>query len=184
MATRNALRVGLYVLLWLFSAVLLGLAATRIHYTLRLPPGDPLNNGNSFYDPIVAELLVASLLALFWSSFIIHVIHKSRDYGRISSFAGELLGLLCLFALYLVGAAIASMYWGALFWCHAFWQCRVLTVLVAFAWMCWALVLALVFVSAMLAATNRAYMRPLHGRYDARDSFFQGTPKGRRAWGF
>ncbi|KAI0820551.1 hypothetical protein BC628DRAFT_1422879 [Trametes gibbosa] len=184
MVTRNGIRVGLYVLVWLFSAVLLGLTATRLHYTLRLPPGDPLNNGNSFYDPIVAELLVTSVLAMFWSSFIIHVIHRSYDYGRISSFAGELVGLLGLFALYLVGAAIASTYWGNLFWCHQFWQCRILTVLVAFAWMCWVLVFALVFVSAMLAATNGAFLRPLHGQYDARDSFFQREPKRRRAWCF
>ncbi|KAJ2995061.1 hypothetical protein NUW54_g7453 [Trametes sanguinea] len=70
MATINGARVGLYVVLWLFSAVLLGLTATRLHYTLHLPPGDPLNNGNSFYDPIVAELLVTSVLGLLWSSFM------------------------------------------------------------------------------------------------------------------
>ena len=58
------------VLQWLFSAVLLGLTATRLHYTLFLPPFDPLNNGQPFYDPIVAELLVTSVLALFWSSYM------------------------------------------------------------------------------------------------------------------
>lgn len=55
---------------WLFSAVLFGLTATRLHYTLHLPPNDPLNHGHSFYDPIAAELLAASILAMFWSSFM------------------------------------------------------------------------------------------------------------------
>lgn len=39
----------------------------------------------------------------------IHVIHRSYDYGRISTFAGELVGLMGLFALFLVGAAISSV---------------------------------------------------------------------------
>ena len=55
---------------WLFSAVLLGLTGTRLHYTLFLPPYDPLNNGQAFYDPIAVELLATSVLALFWSSFM------------------------------------------------------------------------------------------------------------------
>ncbi|KAL7278403.1 hypothetical protein ACG7TL_007398 [Trametes sanguinea] len=184
MATINGARVGLYVVLWLFSAVLLGLTATRLHYTLHLPPGDPLNNGNSFYDPIVAELLVTSVLGLLWASFIIHIIHRSYDYGRITSFAGELIGLMALFTLYLVGAAIASTFWGNLFWCHRFWQCRVLTVLVAFAWMCWAIVFVLMFVSVMFAVANAAFFHPLHGRYDARDSYYNREPKRRRFWFF
>ncbi|KAI0665393.1 hypothetical protein C8Q78DRAFT_1084028 [Trametes maxima] len=61
------------------------------------------------HDPIVAELLVTSVLALFWSSYIIHIIHRSYDYGRFSLFAFELIGLLILFTLFLVGAAISSV---------------------------------------------------------------------------
>ena len=59
-----------HYLQWLFSAVLLGLTGTRLHYTLFLPPYDPLNNGQAFYDPIAVELLATSVLALFWSSFM------------------------------------------------------------------------------------------------------------------
>jgi len=33
----------------MLACVLLGLAANRLHYTLNLPPGDPLNNGENFY---------------------------------------------------------------------------------------------------------------------------------------
>ena len=55
---------------WLFSVVLLGLCATRLHYTIFLPPFDPLNNGKPFYDPIVVELVVTSVFALFWAPFV------------------------------------------------------------------------------------------------------------------
>ncbi len=50
--------------------MLLGLAGTRLHYTLFLPPYDPLNGGQPFYDPIIVELIITSILALFWSSFM------------------------------------------------------------------------------------------------------------------
>ena len=39
----------------------------------------------------------------------IHIIHRSYDYGRLSSFAGELFGLFVLFVMFLVGAAIATV---------------------------------------------------------------------------
>lgn len=42
-------RLTTFVMQWLFSVVLLGLTAARIHYTEHLPPFDPLNNGHNFY---------------------------------------------------------------------------------------------------------------------------------------
>ncbi|OBZ75002.1 hypothetical protein A0H81_05068 [Grifola frondosa] len=148
--------------------VLFGLSADRLHYTTHLPPFDPLNNGKSFYDPIVAELLATTIFAMFWSSFIIHIIHRSYDLGRLSSFFAELLGLSALFVLYLVGAAIASTFWGNLFWCHRYFPCRILTTLVAFSWMCWVVVLILMIMSALFAYENSAFGLPLHGRFDPR----------------
>ncbi|KAM5546082.1 hypothetical protein V8D89_000208 [Ganoderma adspersum] len=183
MASINGIRIGLYVVLWLFSAILLGLTGTRLHYTLFLPPNDPLNNGQPFYDPIAAELLVTSVVALFWSSYIIHIIHRSYDYGRFSSFATELLGLMALFTLYLVGAAIASTLWGDLSFCWDYWQCRMLTALVAVAWISWVTTFALIVISVLFAVANSAFFHPLHGRYDPRASFFGPTDnKERRRW--
>ncbi|KAH9926659.1 uncharacterized protein BXZ73DRAFT_90922 [Epithele typhae] len=179
MASTNGVRVGLYVLLWLFSVVLLGLCATRLHYTIFLPPFDPLNNGQPFFDPIVVELAVTSILALFWSMYTIHIIHRSYDYGRFSSFFFELLGLFVFFVLFLVGAAIASTFWGDLFWCHSFWQCRVLTVLVAFAWMCWVLTFFLFFASLAFAIANSAFFRPFHAQYNPHSSYYAGERKRR-----
>ncbi|OCH89391.1 hypothetical protein OBBRIDRAFT_794344 [Obba rivulosa] len=172
MPTISGIRVGLYAALFLFSLVLLGLTADRIHYTLHLPPFDPLNGGNDFYDPIVAELLVSSILTMFWSCYSIHNIHRGYEYGLATSFAGEILGLFVLFVMWLVGAAIATSFWGALEWCWDFWQCRVLTALVAFAWVGWAVLFSLLLMSAMFAIANRAWWDPMHGRYDNRASTY------------
>lgn len=38
-----------YVFQWVFAACTLGMAAARLHYTLHLPSGDPLNGGVRFY---------------------------------------------------------------------------------------------------------------------------------------
>jgi hypothetical protein len=54
---------------WIFAVVLMGLTAARIHYTENLSPEDPLNGGHHFYDPVIAELLAASILSALWSTF-------------------------------------------------------------------------------------------------------------------
>ena len=46
----------MYMVQWLFAAVLLGLSGARIHYTLHIPPGDPLNGGNDFYGKYLVVL--------------------------------------------------------------------------------------------------------------------------------
>ncbi|THG95929.1 hypothetical protein EW026_g5804 [Hermanssonia centrifuga] len=180
MPSVNGIRLFLYVILWLFSAVLLGLTAARLHYTTHLPLGDPLNNGHNFYDPIVAELLASSALTLLWAPWVIHVIHRTYDYGLVSSFAGEILGLFGLFVMWLVGAAIATSFWGSLEWCHEFQACRLLTALVAFAWMGFILLFVLLIISVMFSIANRAYTHPLHGRYDPRASAYAPNVSERR----
>jgi hypothetical protein len=67
--------------------VLLGLCATRIHYTTHLPLGDPLNQGHPFFgahpaytrrlplthlpaDSVVAELLVVSVVTILWIPYM------------------------------------------------------------------------------------------------------------------
>ncbi|KAJ3482882.1 hypothetical protein NLI96_g6677 [Meripilus lineatus] len=109
MAGLNGLRGLFYVIVWLFAVVLLGLTAHRLKYTTRLPAGDPLNDGQSFYDPIIAELLATSALTIIWVPFVVHVLSGRADYGFYGTFFGESLGLFCLFVLYLVGAIIATV---------------------------------------------------------------------------
>lgn len=40
---------------FLFSLVLFGLCAARLHYTTHLPADDPLNGGASFYGELTEE---------------------------------------------------------------------------------------------------------------------------------
>jgi len=173
----NAVRVAFYVILFMFSAVMIGLTAARLEYTTHLPPWDPLNHGHSFYNPIVAELLASSCLSLLWSLFALHILFPgwTFEYGVFSSFAGEMVGLFCLFVLWLVGAAISSTMWAELGWCHEYEACRLLTALVAFAWLGWAMLLFLLFITILFAVVNRALFWQMHGRYDPRTSGFGRT---------
>jgi len=128
---------------FLFSCVLLGLTAYRLHYTLNVPVGDPVNNGVDFYgtsavfstieqgilntfllDPIMPEILVASILSLFWSLhgcvqlnfpplqalkrplYRMFSIHKSSER---TSFTVETVVLFVLWIFYLVGAAVSTV---------------------------------------------------------------------------
>ncbi|KAA1466973.1 hypothetical protein DENSPDRAFT_812369 [Dentipellis sp. KUC8613] len=164
------LRITLYAILWIFSAVLLGLSAARLHYTLHLSPFDPLNQGTSFYDPIVAELVVTTLLTMIWAPFIVHNIVTKREYGHLYTFTSELVGLFVLFIFWLVGAAIATSFWGNLHWCHQYMQCRLLTALVAFAWLGWILIFALFLTSLLHSFANSAFSDPMHGQLYPRES--------------
>jgi len=174
-------RLFLYICLWVFSAVILGLTAARLHYTTHIPPFDPLNAGRNFYDPIVAELLATSIITLLWVSWVIHVLVRRFELGLVSSFAHELLGLFVLFVLWLVGAAIATSYWGNLSWCWIYEPCRLLTAMVAFAWIGWITLFAVFVLSILFVVANDAFYRPMHGRYDPRLSMFGAPRKTARA---
>ncbi|KAF9069998.1 hypothetical protein BDP27DRAFT_1293065 [Rhodocollybia butyracea] len=175
MADFPALRISLYSALAIFSIVLLGLAGARIHYTTHLSPDDPLNHGSDFYDPIVAELIATSSLAILWSWFIIHCIHKRHENRFISTFLGEFIGLFVLWLMYLVGAAIATTFWGNLAFCQVFIQCRTLTALVAFAWMNFIIMTFIFIVDIAFVVANGGLREPLHGRWDPRASHYGGT---------
>ncbi|KAL5519862.1 hypothetical protein ACEPAG_1522 [Sanghuangporus baumii] len=156
----------LYLWLWLFAAVLLGLTATRIHYTTHLPPGDPLNQGRNFYDPIVAELMASAALALIWAPLVGLMIHGRKEYRYFSRVWHEILGLFILWVLWLVGAAIATHIWPNLpSFCPQFEACRVLTAMLAFAWMGWIVLTFLLAATFMYAVANRSWREPAHGHW-------------------
>lgn len=180
----HGFRVFLYILLFIFSAVVMSLCAVRLHYTLNLSPLDPLNNGVQFYDPIVVELLLTSILTLFWSPFIARTIHRRLEHRHINTFRGELIGLFILFLLWIIGASIAThtgnlpdpeTHWGDLSSCWMFSSCRVLTALVAFTWASWVLVLILFITSFLFAIANKAFREPMHGRWDRRATYYGDT---------
>jgi len=168
----HAFRIFLYVVLFVFSAVLFGLCCARLHYTLHLSPYDPLNHGNPFYDPIIAELVVTTIITMLWAPTIAHGVHSRRESARgyLTSFLFEGIGLFILMVLWVVGAAISTKFWGNLHFCHQYETCRLLTALVAFVWMGWIIIFVLLFISVMFAYANNAFGEPFHGRWDPRHS--------------
>ncbi|KAJ7510458.1 hypothetical protein B0H11DRAFT_1900763 [Mycena galericulata] len=166
------IRTFLYSVFGVFSLVLFGLTAARLRYTTHLPPGDPLNQGRNFFDPIVVELLFSALLGMIWSVYAVLTIHHMREDRWIYSFFSEILVLSALFVLYLVGAAIATQLWGNLSFCQEFRACRILTALVAFSWMSWIILLCLLAASFFVAIANAAFFAPFHGRWNPRESTY------------
>ncbi|KAN0103853.1 hypothetical protein V8E52_011573 [Russula decolorans] len=165
------IRIALYCTLWVFSLVLLGLSAARIHYTENLSPNDPLNGGQDFYDPVIAELLATSIIVTLWSMFAIHAIYMRCDRLVIHTFGVECIALSMFWMMWFVGTAIATTFWGNLGWCHQYSPCRVLTALVAFAWIGWVVLLLLLGLALVHTFVNRAWTDPMHGYLYPRDSF-------------
>ncbi|KAJ6570118.1 hypothetical protein DFH09DRAFT_422074 [Mycena vulgaris] len=168
----GVIRTCLYCFFGVFSLVLFGLAAARLRYTTHLPPGDPLNNGANFFDPIVVELLFSALIGMIWSIYAVITIHHLREDRWIYSFFSEIIVLSILFVLYLVGAAIATQLWGDLSFCQHFHACRILTAMVAFAWMSWIMLLCALVASIFVAFANAAFFAPFHGRWNPRESTY------------
>jgi len=171
MAFLSIARIVLYCCLWVFAVVLLGLTGARLHYTENLSPTDPLNGGHHFYDPVIAELLAASLLSMLWSTFAIHGIYMRCDRFVIHTFAVEAIALSMLFMMWLVGTAIATTMWGNLGWCHQYSPCRLLSALVGIAWTGWVFLFFLLCACLVHAFVNRAWTEPIHGHLYPRDSF-------------
>ncbi|TRM64814.1 hypothetical protein BD626DRAFT_489973 [Schizophyllum amplum] len=159
------IRVALYTLLLLLSITLFGLTIARITYTTDLPVGDPLNYGRDFYERTIVELLASSFLTMIWCLYAMHSIHRVVDGGFARSFSGELVSLVILWLLWLIGIAYATHYWGDLSWCWTYRACRILSALIAVAWTGWSIMTILLFISAFLAHSRRAWKRPMHGRY-------------------
>ncbi|KAF9484749.1 hypothetical protein BDN70DRAFT_849011 [Pholiota conissans] len=164
------IRMVLYGVLAFWSFILFCLAAARLNYTNHLPRGDPLNGGRSFYDPIVVEVLITTLMTMPFAVFIILSIHKRWEHPVVSTFLAEIVGLSVLWIFWIAGAAGTTSPWGNLGFCQQFEACRVLSALVAFAWLGWFTITALLAFSLLFSIANKAAFEPLHGRWNPRQS--------------
>ncbi|KAF8815256.1 hypothetical protein BYT27DRAFT_7129161, partial [Phlegmacium glaucopus] len=127
----------LYPLLFVFSTVLLGLTAYRVHYTKSLSGGDILTTRSHYYDPRIVALLVGSILAVVFSMIMLVVMLAWRNGG--TSFA-ETGSVLILWIYFLITAALVTDQFSNLKWCRGgFKECSVLETIKAFSWMCWAI---------------------------------------------
>jgi len=165
-------RIVLYCVLAFFSFVLFCICAARIDYTTHIHPKDPLNGRKRFHDPVVALLLVTTLATMPWSLFAAYTIHYRYEDTRISTFMVEAIAMSVLWLFWIVGSSIASSMWGNLAGCQQFSQCRLLSALVAMSWLGWIALTILLGFCLLFSIANRAFMEPLHGRWNPRDSVF------------
>ncbi|KAF9459407.1 heterokaryon incompatibility protein-domain-containing protein [Collybia nuda] len=165
MSSLHPLRIALYSALAIFSIILLGLTAARIDYTGNRRFSDPIrSSARHYYDPVVVELLVTSIFSFLWSLPLIYLLHSRKGRGVASSYAFEFLGLFVLWVMYLIGTAIATHYWHGLGFCWGFNQCRILTAIVAWGWINWAVTTFLLLTScAGQQSSHAGYRDPLHG---------------------
>ncbi|KAJ3506959.1 hypothetical protein NMY22_g17083 [Coprinellus aureogranulatus] len=166
------LRLGLYGALAICSFLLFIMSCARLNYTLHLDKNDPLNEGRPFYDPVVAELLFTSLVSMPWCGFMIYSIHKRYENRYISKFRDEMIALSLLWLFWIVGSAIATTMWRNLGWCQHINACRVLSALLAFAWLGWIALTALLAICLLFTIANHAFLEPLHGRWDPRQTVY------------
>ncbi|EIW62346.1 uncharacterized protein TRAVEDRAFT_164255 [Trametes versicolor FP-101664 SS1] len=179
----TVLRLPLYVTLWVFAALLFIFTAVRLNYTLHLPKGDPLNGGSDFFDPIVAHLLVCSMLALGSIPFVMHWVPQLIT-SAASANLFELAALSVIWLLWLVGCVVSTSIWPNLSFCYQFAPCRILSAMMAFAWLGW-IVLVVLIVLAVLNAVQKARpaRSPLVVEWAATNSFNARSEYARSEYG-
>ncbi|KAF5364464.1 hypothetical protein D9758_010705 [Tetrapyrgos nigripes] len=147
-------RTFLYVVLIAFSAVLLGLSAARIHYTMTLHGEDALTLPGiaPYFEPILAEVIATTGASILWSVFILFGTFTSRPLIRL--LRDELLILLVLWLLWIAGAAVVSAIYLPIGWCQEFSYCRIIAALVGFAWMGWLVAGGLIITVFLMCYVN------------------------------
>ncbi|KAL5479113.1 hypothetical protein ACEPAI_2401 [Sanghuangporus weigelae] len=142
-------RRALYALLWMIAVVELGLTAYRIHHTRSL---------FGFYDPIIVELLVTSILTITLIPVILltlrGILRPSRK--RLGFLHSESVRNLILWIMWLVGGAIATHKWPRRSFAGPGKQGRILTTIIAFAWIEFGLLTLVKVFSAMEYAAKNA----------------------------
>ncbi|KAF8908777.1 hypothetical protein CPB85DRAFT_766533 [Mucidula mucida] len=162
-------RLAAYFLLWFVSLVLMGLTAYRIHFT------ESVSLRRSYYDPIIVELLVSSILGIIWvpvavvllmgedadNTYRTSTVRARRLPRRV---VAEMIGLFILWLMWLVGAAITTnQIIPGRNYCARFTvflkECNTLTSILVFAWIGWSLltiagVLCLMHLSSAMTASS------------------------------
>nr|VWP01510.1 Calcium dependent mitochondrial carrier protein [Ganoderma boninense] len=123
-----------------------------LHTIIRLPLYDSGMVRSA--DPIVAELLVVSLMTLGTIPLVLST-RKGwvPNFNFLTSTASrnlvELGGLSVLWLLWLVGCVVSTSIWPDLSFCYQFEPCRILTAMMAFAWLGWIVVVGLIVVAIL-----------------------------------
>ncbi|KAF8339305.1 hypothetical protein F5887DRAFT_478050 [Amanita rubescens] len=155
------LRIPLYATLVLFSLLVFCLCCARLNFTTTKLDG---------YEPIVVELLVTTLLTIPWALYIIYCISKRVETKYVSKFREEIVGLAILWLFWIVGAADASGIWPDVSGCLQDRECQVMSALLAFSWLAWVTLFAILVLDTLFVIANKFWMEPIHGRLDPRMS--------------
>lgn len=156
------IRLGLYVVLTLFSFILFVLTTVRLSYTAKF----------NFYESYVAELIFTGIVTIFWCIFIIVAMFERFEFRFLTTFLGEIIVLVILWFFWIVGTGIASSSWQDLERCQRFEPCQILSALLGFAWLSWFTLTVLLVITVLFSVANRALQQPLHGRWDPRISMY------------
>ncbi|KAJ8073878.1 hypothetical protein PM082_012156 [Marasmius tenuissimus] len=155
-----SIRAWLYIALVVFSFILLALCAARISFTNDVAGG---------YEASVVELLVSTILALLWTGFMLLLYFTSTSNRLIRFYRDELIALVILWLLWLGGAAAASdIFRGCSVVGDRFFGCRYTSAILAFAWLGWITLTALLGVSAYIGWKHGGLTTELHGRNSSR----------------
>ncbi|KAG6888880.1 hypothetical protein C0995_005135 [Termitomyces sp. Mi166 len=170
------LRAGLYSALLIFSVILLGLTAARVHHTKSLGQPDTISRGRTgYYDPSTVELLSTSILAILFSLPLMGCLCSRSGFG-LPHFLTELLGILSLFILYLVGSAIFTHKYRNVGYCRGYFsQCRLVSAIMAFSWISWVITFFLLFAALAALLHFRKHGRDTHDRHRGAKAAAVGT---------
>ncbi|KAK7046128.1 hypothetical protein VNI00_007131 [Paramarasmius palmivorus] len=103
---------------------------------------------------------VANRIFLYFRNTVNPVIKHYRE---------ELVVLLILWLLWLGGAAAASDIWSGLSWCQRFQPCRVLSALLAFVWLGFLTLTAIIALSSYVSWQYGGLVTPLHRSDSSRE---------------
>ncbi|KIK53434.1 hypothetical protein GYMLUDRAFT_49325 [Collybiopsis luxurians FD-317 M1] len=147
MAHLGWIRTFLYIALLVFTFILFVLCCVRINETLSV----------NFYDPVIAELLFTSIATMLWLVLMLCIFFiENIKFHYIRLYWQEFIGLVILWFLWIGGAAAASSIFGDLENCQHFESCRILSALLAFAWLGWIVLTVIIIISivAMVQSTR------------------------------
>ncbi|KAK0192915.1 hypothetical protein F5146DRAFT_1042028 [Armillaria mellea] len=124
-------RVLAYAWLWTVAVILLGLTAYRVHVTEGYE--------DSFYEPIIVELIVSACLAIIWAPIAGCLVLRNHTASKTSpQFLLEMVGNFVLWVMWLAGAVdTTNRIIPGKNWCGPGKECRILTAILAFSWIGW-----------------------------------------------
>jgi hypothetical protein len=96
----------------------------------------------------------------------LRTIHHRHEASVFHTFLHSLIGLLLITILFIAGAAVSNRYWCDLSWCWDNTHCRLLTVLLGFAWSCAILSIILLLLEFFWVIHHKAWKQPMHGYYE------------------